>query len=164
MKSDSEHSFVELLQKHQNIVHKICRIYTDNEHAHKDLFQEISIQLWKAFPKFRGDSKFSTWMYRVGLNTAITLYRKSLRTINSQPIESVAYKLSYQDYDDTKDQQLKMIYTAVKKLNDIDKGIVFLYLENKNYKEISDTLGISEVNARVRMNRIKTKLKTQLNA
>ena len=151
MKLKSEHNFVELLQKHQNIVHKICRIYTDNEHAHKDLFQEISIQLWKAFPKFRGDSKFSTWMYRVGLNTAITLYRKSLRTINSQPIESVAYKLSYQDYDDTKDQQLKMIYTAVKKLNDIDK-------------EISDTLGISEVNARVRMNRIKTKLKTQLNA
>ena len=164
MKLKSEHNFVELLQKHQNIVHKICRIYTDNEHAHKDLFQEISIQLWKAFPKFRGDSKFSTWMYRVGLNTAISLYRKSLRTINSQPIESVAYKLSYQDYDDTKDQQLKMIYTAVKKLNDIDKGIVFLYLENKNYKEISDTLGISEVNARVRMNRIKTKLKTQLNA
>ena len=164
MKLKSEHNFVELLQKHQNIVHKICRIYTDNEHAHKDLFQEISIQLWKAFPKFRGDSKFSTWMYRVGLNTAITLYRKSLRTIISQPIESVAYKLSYQDYDDTKDQQLKMIYTAVKKLNDIDKGIVFLYLENKNYKEISDTLGISEVNARVRMNRIKTKLKTQLNA
>ena len=164
MKLKSEHNFVELLQKHQNIVHKICRIYTDNEHAHKDLFQEISIQLWKAFPKFRGDSKFSTWMYRVGLNTAITLYRKSLRTINSQPIESVAYKLSYQDYDDTKDQQLKMIYTAVKKLNDIDKGIVFLYLENKNYKEISDTLGISEVNARVRMNRIKKKLKTQLNA
>ena len=164
MKLKSEHNFVELLKKHQNIVHKICRIYTDNEHAHKDLFQEISIQLWKAFPKFRGDSKFSTWMYRVGLNTAITLYRKSLRTINSQPIESVAYKLSYQDYDDTKDQQLKMIYTAVKKLNDIDKGIVFLYLENKNYKEISDTLGISEVNARVRMNRIKTKLKTQLNA
>jgi len=164
LKLKSEHNFVELLQKHQNIVHKICRIYTDNEHAHKDLFQEISIQLWKAFPKFRGDSKFSTWMYRVGLNTAITLYRKSLRTINSQPIESVAYKLSYQDYDDTKDQQLKMIYTAVKKLNDIDKGIVFLYLENKNYKEISDTLGISEVNARVRMNRIKKKLKTQLNA
>ena len=164
MRQDIEHNFVELLQKHQNIVHKICRIYTDNEHAHKDLFQEISIQLWKAFPKFRGDSKFSTWMYRVGLNTAITLYRKSLRNIKSQPIESVAYKLSHEDYDDTKDQQLKLIYEAVKKLNDIDKGIIFLFLESKNYKEISDTLGISEVNARVRMNRIKTKLKTQLNA
>jgi RNA polymerase sigma-70 factor (ECF subfamily) len=126
LRQDTEHNFVELLQKHQNIVHKICRIYTDNEHAHKDLFQEISIQLWKAFPKFRGDSKFSTWMYRVGLNTAITLYRKSLRTIKSQPIESVGYKLSHEDYDNTKDEQLKLIYEAVKKLNDIDKGIIFL--------------------------------------
>jgi len=103
-------------------------------------------------------------MYRVGLNTAITLYRKSLRHVQSQRIESVKYKLSYEEYDDTKDEQLKLIYGAVRKLNDIDKGIVFLYLENKNYKEISETLGISEVNARVRMNRIKTKLKTQLNS
>jgi RNA polymerase sigma-70 factor (ECF subfamily) len=76
----------------------------------------------------------------------------------------VEYKLSYEEYDDTKDEQLKLIYGTVRKLNDIDKGIVFLYLENKNYKEISGTLGISEVNARVRMNRIKTKLKTQLNS
>ena len=164
MKSVTEQNFVTLLQEHQNIVHKVCRIYTNDSDAHKDLFQEITIQLWKAFPKFRGDSKFSTWMYRVGLNTAITLYRKSLRQVQSQPIESVEFKLSYEVYDDTKDEQLKLIYSAVRKLNDIDKGIVFLYLENKNYKEISETLGISEVNARVRMNRIKTKLKTQLNS
>jgi len=164
LKSVTEQNFVTLLQEHQNIVHKVCRIYTYDSDAHKDLFQEISIQLWKAFPKFRGDSKFSTWMYRVGLNTAITLYRKSLRQVQSQPIESVEFKLSYEEYDDTKDEQLKLIYSAVRKLNDIDKGIVFLYLENKNYKEISETLGISEVNARVRMNRIKTKLKTQLNS
>ena len=164
MKSVTEQNFVVLLQEHQNIVHKICRIYTNDSDAHKDLFQEITIQLWKAFPKFRGDSKFSTWMYRVGLNTAITLYRKSLRHVQSQRIESVEYKLSYEEYDDTKDEQLKLIYDAVRKLNDIDTGIIFLYLENKNYKEISETLGISEVNARVRMNRIKTKLKTQLNS
>ena len=163
MKS-SERKFVELLQKHQNIVHKICSLYTIDSDAHKDLFQEITIQLWKAYPKFRGDSKFSTWMYRVGLNTSITLYRKSLRLVESQNIEAVAYKLSYEEYDDTRDEQLKLIYTAVHKLNDIDKGIIFLYLENKNYREISETLGISEVNARVRMNRIKTKLKTQLNS
>lgn len=163
MKS-SERKFVELLQKHQNIVHKICSLYTNDSDAHKDLFQEITIQLWKAYPKFRGDSKFSTWMYRVGLNTSITLYRKSLRRVKSQNIEAVAYKLSYEEYDDTRDEQLKLIYTAVHKLNDIDKGIIFLYLENKNYREISETLGISEVNARVRMNRIKTKLKTQLNS
>ncbi|MGL5111885.1 MAG: RNA polymerase sigma factor, partial [Flavobacterium sp.] len=71
-----EHSFVTQLQANQNIIHKICRLYTSGEDAHKDLFQEITIQLWKAFPKFRGDSKFSTWAYRVALNTAITLYRK----------------------------------------------------------------------------------------
>jgi len=164
LKSVTEQNFVTLLQEHQNIVHKVCRIYTYDSDAHKDLFQEISIQLWKAFPKFRGDSKFSTWMYRVGLNTAITLYRKSLRQVQSQRIESVEFKLSYEVYDDTKDEQLKLIYSALRKLNDIDKGIVFLYLENKNYKEISETLGISEINARVRMNRIKTKLKTQLNS
>ena len=147
MKS-SERKFVELLQKHQNIVHKICSLYTNDSDAHKDLFQEITIQLWKAYPKFRGDSKFSTWMYRVGLNTSITLYRKSLRRVESQNIEALAYKLSYEEYDDTRDEQLKLIYTAVHKLNDIDKGIIFLYLENKNYREISETLGISEVNAR----------------
>ena len=160
----SERNFIELLEKHQNIVHKICRLYTNDSDAHKDLFQEITIQLWKTYPKFRGDSKFSTWMYRVGLNTSITLYRKSLRRVESQRIEPVAYKLSYEEYDDTKDEQLNRIYAAVHKLNDIEKAIVFLYLENKNYKEISETLGMSEVNARVRMNRIKTKLKTQLNS
>ena len=160
----SERNFIELLEKHQNIVHKICRLYTNDSDAHKDLFQEITIQLWKTYPKFRGDSKFSPWMYRVGLNTSITLYRKSLRRVESQRIEPVAYKLSYEEYDDTKDEQLNRIYAAVHKLNDIEKAIVFLYLENKNYKEISETLGISEVNARVRMNRIKTKLKTQLNS
>ena len=160
----SERNFIELLEKHQNIVHKICRLYTNDSDAHKDLFQEITIQLWKTYPKFRGDSKFSTWMYRVGLNTSITLYRKSLRRVESQRIEPVAHKLSYEEYDDTKDEQLNRIYAAVHKLNDIEKAIVFLYLENKNYKEISETLGISEVNARVRMNRIKTKLKTQLNS
>ena len=160
----SERNFIELLEKHQNIVHKICRLYTNDSDAHKDLFQEITIQLWKTYPKFRGDSKFSTWMYRVGLNTSITLYRKSLRRVESQRIEPVAYKLSYEEYDDTKDEQLNRIYAAVHKLNDIEKAIVFMYLENKNYKEISETLGISEVNARVRMNRIKTKLKTQLNS
>ena len=124
MKSAVEKTFVELLQKHQNIVHKICRLYTNDVDAHNDLFQEISIQLWKAYPKFRGESKFSTWMYRVGLNTSITLYRKSLRRVESQSIESVAYKISQEDYDDTEDEQLKLIYAAVHKLNDIEKGII----------------------------------------
>lgn len=163
MDQELEHSFVELLEKHQNIVHKVCRLYTNNHDAHNDLFQEITIQLWKAYPKFRGDSKFSTWMYRVGLNTAITLYRKSKRTINTQDFDGVEFKMKAEDYDDTEEQQLKTLYKAVYELNDIEKALVFLYLEDKDYREISETMGISEVNARVKMNRIKTKLKTILN-
>ena len=76
LNSELEKDFLHNFQTNQNIAHKICRAYTDNEDAHKDLFQEITIQLWKAYPKFRGEAKFSTWMYRIALNTAITLYRK----------------------------------------------------------------------------------------
>lgn len=163
MNKELENNFVELLEKHQNIVHKVCRLYTNNQDAHNDLFQEITIQLWKAYPKFRGDAKFSTWMYRVGLNTAITLYRKSKRTIKTQEFESVSFKIKSVEYDDTEEQQLKLLYQAVHQLNDIEKALVLLYLEDKNYSEISETLGISEVNARVKMNRVKKKLRTILN-
>lgn len=163
MDKELEHSFVELLEKHQNIVHKVCRLYTNNYDAHNDLFQEITIQLWKAYPKFRGDSKFSTWMYRVGLNTAITLYRKSKRSISTTQFDTVQFKIKAEDYDDTEEEQLKLLYSAVHQLNDIEKALVFLYLEDKNYREISETMGITEVNARVKMNRVKTKLRTILN-
>jgi RNA polymerase sigma-70 factor (ECF subfamily) len=158
-----EHQFVTELQSNQNIVHKVCTLYTNDRDSHNDLFQEITIQLWKAYPKFRNESKFSTWMYRVALNTAITLYRKSKRTIKTQDFDSVIFKISSEDYDPIEEQQLRLMYNAVKQLGDIDKALVFLYLENKNYSEIGETLGITEVNARVKMNRIKTKLKTILN-
>ena len=163
MNKEIQHNFVELLEKHQNIVHKVCRLYTNNYDAHNDLFQEISIQLWKAYPKFRGDSKFSTWMYRVALNTAITLYRKSKRTVNTTEFDAVQFKIKSEDYDNTEEEQLKLLYKAVHQLNDIEKALVFLYLEDKSYREISETMGISEVNARVKMNRVKTKIRTILN-
>ena len=131
MNKDLEHKFLIAFEANQNIVHKICTLYAKDHDSHHDLFQEISIQLWKAYPKFRGDSKFSTWMYRVAINTAIT----------------------------QEEEQLQLMYVAIKSLNDIDKALIFLYLEDKNYEEISKTLGITEVNARVKMNRIKKKLK-----
>jgi len=102
-------------------------------------------------------------MYRVALNTAITLYRKSKRRIQTQDYESVIFKIKADEYDETEEQQIKLMYKAVKQLGDIDKALVFLYLEDKDYREISETLGITEVNARVKMNRIKTKLRTILN-
>jgi RNA polymerase sigma-70 factor (ECF subfamily) len=158
-----EHKFIIEFEQNQNIIHKVCRIYTSNHDAHNDLFQEIAIQLWKAYPKFRGESKLSTWMYRIGLNTAITLYRKSKRSIVTQDFDSVLYRIESISYDDTEEEQLKLMYKAIHQLNDIDKALIFLYLEDVNYKEISETMGITEVNARVRMNRIKTRLKTILN-
>jgi RNA polymerase sigma factor (sigma-70 family) len=158
-----EHEFVTNLEKHQNIVHKICRMYTNDRESHNDLFQEITIQLWKAYPKFRGDAKFSTWMYRVALNTAITLYRKSKKDIRTQDYDDVSFKIKADIYNDEIEQQLMLMYKAVKELNDIDKALVFLYLEDQSYREISDTLGISEVNARVKMNRIKKTLRNILN-
>ena len=163
MSENLEHSFVKQLRENQNIIHKICRLYTNDDDAHKDLFQEITIQLWKAFPKFRGDSKFSTWAYRVALNTAITLYRKTKRSINTVEFEGRQHFLNDVEYDYEEEEQLKLMYQAVYQLNDIEKALIFMYLEDKDYHEISETLGISEVNARVKMNRIKGKLKKILN-
>ena len=162
--SDSlEQIFVKQLKENQNIIHKICRLYTNGEDAHKDLFQEVTIQLWKAFPKFRGESKFSTWAYRVALNTAITLYRKSTRSISTVAFESSKHFISQVDYNHEEEEQIKLMYEAVQQLNDIEKALVFMYLEDKDYTEIAETLGITEVNARVKINRIKGKLKKILN-
>jgi RNA polymerase sigma factor (sigma-70 family) len=158
-----EKKFLSDFEKDQNIVHKVCRIYTTNQDQHNDLFQEIAIQVWKNYSKFRGEAKFSTWMYRVALNTAISLYRKSSRSIKTQDFSDVSFKIKSVDYDDTKDQQLKALYDGIRELSDIEKALIFLYLEDKPYKEIAITLGITEVNARVKMNRAKDKLKKSLN-
>ena len=163
MTQELENQFVKLLDENQNIIHKVCRVYTNNSDAHKDLFQEVTIQLWKAYPKFRGDAKFSTWMYRAALNTAITLYRKSKRQIQTNDITDFHYKLEYDEYDGEIEEQMQLLYKAIHQLSDIEKALILLYLEDKPYKEIAETMGITEVNARVKVNRIKTKLKTILN-
>ena len=163
MQKDLEAEFLSDFEQNQNIAHKICRMYTTDKEAHNDLFQEITIQLWKNYSKFRGDAKFSTWMYRVALNTAISLYRKSTRTLKTDDFSDVAFKISSTEYDDTEEKQLEALYKAIHQLNDIDKALIFLYLEDKPFHEIAETWGISNVNARVKMNRAKEKLKTILN-
>ena len=110
MQNQLEIKFLNDFEKNQNIVHKICRIYTTNQDEHNDLFQEITIQVWKNYSKFRGEAKFSTWMYRVALNTAISLFRKSKRRIKTQDFSTVSYKIEYVDYDNTKDLQLNALF------------------------------------------------------
>lgn len=157
---NKEIRFTRLIEENQGIVHKICRIYTDSPEAHEDLFQDIVLQLWKSFESFQGDSKFSTWMYRVSLNTAITLIRKKNRSISTSSIDSQPFfDIKSNEEDVEKAERLKMLYTAIKKLNEVERALVLLYLEDLPYREISATLGISEVNARVKMNRTKEKLK-----
>ena len=157
-----ETKFVTLLEENQNIIHKICRLYTQSEAEHKDLFQEISIQLWKSFDRFEGKSKFSTWMYRVGLNTAITLYRKDKKRIDTYALNDEISRIEVDQYDPVIDEQLNWLYQKIEKFSEIDKALVLLYLEDKKYDEIANTLGITAVNARVKMNRIKQRLKKMI--
>ena len=159
---EQEAEFVSLLEEHQNIVHKICRLYTQSEAEHKDLFQEISIQLWRSFDRFEGKSKFSTWIYRVGLNTAITLYRKNKKKLDTYPLNDEISRIELDQYDPLVDEQLNWLYQTIEEFSEIDKALVLLYLEDKRYDEIAQTLGISAVNARVKMNRIKQRLKKMI--
>ena len=158
----NEADFVALLNENQNLVHKICRMYTDSKASHDDLFQEISIQLWRSYDRFEGKSKFSTWMYRVGLNTAITLYRKEKKRIDKGVLHENTPQLMVQEYDTEIDEQLDWLYQKINSFSEIDKALTLLYLEDKKYDEIAETLGISSINARVKMNRIKKRLKEMI--
>ena len=155
--------FLDLLNEHQNIIHKICHLYRSTIEEREDLFQEISIQLWKAYPGFKGHSKFSTWMYRVGLNTAITLHRKEKNRVQTHPLDFEINHFTEEEYDTSMDEKMKWLLEKISSFSPIDKALVLLYLEDKKFDEIGETLGISSGNARVKMNRIKKKLKSMLN-
>ncbi|MDO4763420.1 MAG: sigma-70 family RNA polymerase sigma factor [Flavobacteriaceae bacterium] len=152
--------FTKQLSENQRIVHKICKIYTDNPHDHEDLFQEIVIQLWKSYPQFRGDAKFSTWMYRIGLNTALALFNKKSKTIlinTDNPLENI--KIANEEHEEDS-EKIKAMYDAIHQLSDVEKALIMMYLDDKPYREIGEILGITEGNARVKMNRAKEKLRT----
>ncbi|GAA0891075.1 sigma-70 family RNA polymerase sigma factor [Fulvivirga kasyanovii] len=149
-----EKEFLDQIDQHQNIVHKVCRMYTDNRDDHEDLFQEILLQLWQAYPRFKGDSKLTTWMYRVALYTAISRHKKKQRIV-SEGIDSKAYEY-YENNDPYRYENLRM---AIDTLSETDKALVMLYLDEKPYKEIADIMGLTETNVGVRLNRIKKKLK-----
>lgn len=137
-------------------------MYVDNEEDRRDLFQEIIIQLWKAFPKFRGESKISTWMYRVALNTAISYFRKQSRKPQRTSLERSFLQIADEEYDFDYEEKLKILKSAIDRLTKIEKAIIMLYLEEKDYEEIAETVGITQNYVRVKMNRIKNKLKKTL--
>ena len=159
MKAEQQQEFIKQLNENQRVIHKICKIYMDNPSDHEDLFQEIVIQLWKAYPNFRGEAKFSTWAYRIGLNTTLALFRKRKRDV---PVDSMEIlpEIKIAEENDDQTAQIQAMYDAIHQLSDVEKALIMMYLDDKPYREISEILGITEGNARVKMNRAKEKLKT----
>ncbi len=158
-----EKEFLQIITENQGIIHKVCSIYCDLEEDRRDLFQEILVQLWKSYPSFRSESKFSTWMYRVALNTAITSFKKDKRQPDRSGISYESLQLAEDLYDSAMEDRIKMLHTAVAHLTGIEKSIILLFLEDKKYEEIAEITGITQNYVRVKMNRIKKKLKLIMN-
>jgi len=156
-KQEAEKQFEKHIRENELLIHKVCRIYAYTSADREDLFQEIVIQLWNAYPNFKGESKFSTWLYRVALNTAITGLRKRKKFIESwEPAE-----LPEQIIDENAGhkEELRRLHKAIDQLNQVEKAIVMLYMEDKPYEEMEEILGLSQGNLRVKMNRIREKLR-----
>jgi len=154
-----EEEFVRLIQENQGLIYKITTIYSKDKEEREDLYQEIVYQTWKSFDYFKQASKPSTWLYRVGMNTAITHLNKSKRRVSAVPLDDV--KIQFAESGDLeKDEKIQELYVEIRKLNLLDRGIVFLYLEGKTHEEIAEISGILISNVGTRMSRIKQKLKT----
>lgn len=151
--------FSELIEKHQAIIHKITMVYADGQLNREDLFQEICLQLWRSYPNFRNESKFSTWMYRVALNTAISDIRKKKTDIHFEQLHD-NNRLQTEPSDEK--EKVKLLHHAISQLNRIDKAIILLWLEEKSYDEIAAILGISKTNVSVKLVRIKHKLEEMI--
>ena len=151
--------FLKTIHGHQKIIYKVCRLYRNTRQDEEDLFQEIVYQLWKSYPSFKGEAKISSWMYRIALNTAMVVYRKKALPVTY--VENVPEYLN--TTGNTTSENEERLFAALQVLNDAEKAIISLYLDNFSYSEIAEITGLSETNTGVKLNRIKNKLKTILN-
>ena len=157
--------FLKLLEEHKLIIYKICNSYCKNISDRDDLAQEISYQLWRSFHHFNGSVKFSTWMYRVALNVAITFYRKTTSTGNIiQLAESIKEPEDNKEDNTELEKNIRVLQRFINELKELDKALMILYLEEKKYVEIAEILGITETNVATRISRIKDKLKLKFSA
>ena len=150
---------MQTITHNKGMLFKICRIYQDDAEDRNDLLQEIILQLWKVFDSYRGESKITSWMYRVALNTAIVFFKKQKRRPDSALLPPGFDRAEDPSPSGEKEEQLALFYKAVQQLDKVEKALIYLYMENQTHEEIAENLGITAVNARVRLNRIKNKLK-----
>ena len=159
-----EQAFTQMIAEHQGIIHKVCGIYCPRPDERRDLFQDILLQLWRAYPSFKGNSKVSTWMYRIALNTAITQFRKQKRRPVLRQMPAHNFEMPDPPNDTIVEERLSSLHRAIAKLNQIEKAIVMLHLDEHSYQQIAQIMGISESNVGVKLHRIKNKLKNLMMA
>ncbi len=139
----------------------MCRAYTDSQEDFEDYYQEVCLQIWRSKDNFREESQWSTWVYRIALNVCLTLLKKSKKN-ETAPLSdaSISQEIAYNEA--FSNETLNLLYTAIKKLSEIDRAIIMLYLDEKSQKEIAEIIGTNSNNIGVRINRIKQKLKILL--
>jgi RNA polymerase sigma factor (sigma-70 family) len=156
--------FISVIKDNQNLIFKICYSYCQDSDKRKDLQQEILMQLWNSFSKFDGRVKISTWIYRIALNTAISFYRNdSKHNSKKVSIDISIISLSNFEYVPEHDENIALLYQFINNLNEMDKALILLYLDDNKYKDIAEILGISETNVATKINRIKNILREQFN-
>jgi RNA polymerase sigma factor (sigma-70 family) len=154
--------FISVIKDNQNLIFKICYSYCSDSENRKDLQQEVLMQLWNSFSKFDGRVKISTWIYRIALNTAISYYRNDSKHKDKKvKIDESVISLSHFEYVPEQDEKIVMLYKFIENLNEMDKALILLYLDDNQYKVIAEILGISETNVATKIYRIKKILKEQ---
>jgi RNA polymerase sigma factor (sigma-70 family) len=158
---DLQEQFTRVIKENKGLIFKVSALYTNTPDDRSDLQQEIVYQLWKSFGSFKRDSKLSTWMYRVALNTAIYHLKQTKRRGNTIPLELEVDRFA-EEQDKAEEGQIQQLYAQIQMLNLLERGIILLFLEGKKYEEISAIVGITPSNVGTRISRIKEKLRTQL--
>ena len=138
-----------MINQHAGILYKVCNLYLQEAEDRQDLFQEIVLQLWKAFPNFRQEAKPSTWMYRIALNTAISNFRKESRGFFTRSLSDTELQIPDPRQFSPVDENIHLLHQAIGRLSAIEKAIIMLYLEEKSYEEIAEVMGISKSNVGV---------------
>lgn len=153
-----EKAFIEMINNNLGTIHKVCGIYSREGENKQDLFQEIVLQLWRSYPSFRNEAKINTWVYRVALNTAISNFRRVIKSPENVMLDEETMQLADTSYFNEEQEKLQVLKAAIDKLNGIEKALIMLYLDEKTYDEIADIMGITNSNVGVKLNRIKSKL------
>ena len=159
---ETEKQFLDMMAAQKHIVYKVCYVYANDEEELNDLFQEVVLNLWKSFPRYRGDSKLTTWVYRIAMNTCITNLRRS--NARPQTIRLTADVTRMVAADEGTTAQLQELYRLINQLGKLERALILLWLEERSYQEIADILGISKANVAVKLNRVKEKLKKMSNS